>query len=120
MVDLVNGERSKQGLAPLIVDLELSRVARLKSQDMVEKNYFSHLSPTYGSPFEMMDKFAISYSYAGENIACKYTVAKAHEALMGSSGYRANMLSEDYTQIGIGIVDGGPCGKMLTQQFVGR
>jgi uncharacterized YkwD family protein len=120
MVQLVNQERTKQGLKPLIIDTELARVARIKSQDMADKNYFSHTSPTYGSPFEMMKKFGITYSTAGENIACNQSVAKAHDALMNSPGHRKNILSPDFTHIGIGIVQGGPCGKMFTQMFVGR
>jgi uncharacterized YkwD family protein len=118
MIELVNAERGKAGLTPLIADLELSQVARLKSQDMIANNYFSHDSPTYGSPFDMMKQFGISYTAAGENIACNQTVEKAHEALMNSSGHRANILSQNFTHIGIGIVDGGPCGKMFTQMFI--
>ncbi|MCD1258106.1 peptidoglycan-binding protein [Paenibacillus athensensis] len=120
MIDLVNKERAAAGLAPLAVDSALTRTARLKSQDMVDNNYFSHDSPAYGSPFDMMKNFGISYRTAGENIACNQSVQAAHEALMNSPGHRANILNKDYTHIGIGIVNGGPCGKMFTQQFVGR
>lgn len=120
MLHLVNAARSKNGLKPLIVDLQLSRVARIKSKDMAENNYFSHTSPTYGSPFEMMEKFGISYTSAGENIACNRNVEAAHQALMDSPGHRENILNQKFTHIGIGIVDGGMCGKMFTQMFVGR
>lgn len=120
MVDLVNQARQTAGLRPLIVDAQLSKVARLKSEDMVANNYFSHQSPTYGSPFDMMQKFGISFQSAGENIACNQTVAAAHQALMNSQGHRENILNPSYTHIGIGIVNGGPCGKMFTQEFVGR
>ncbi|MDU0203561.1 peptidoglycan-binding protein [Paenibacillus sp. MAH-36] len=120
MLDLVNKERAAVGLAALVVDPELTKTARLKSQDMVENKYFSHDSPTYGSPFDMMEKFGITYNAAGENIACNQTVQAAHEALMNSPGHKANILSKDYTHIGIGIVTGGPCGKMFTQQFIGK
>ncbi|MBP1156651.1 MULTISPECIES: CAP domain-containing protein [unclassified Paenibacillus] len=120
MLDLVNQARTEAGLSPFAVDLELSKVARLKSQDMVDKNYFSHDSPTYGSPFDMMKKFGIEYRTAGENIACNQNVTAAHQALMNSEGHRANILSKDFTHIGIGIVDGGPCGKMFTQQFIAK
>jgi uncharacterized YkwD family protein len=118
MVDLVNVARQEQGLGPLIVDSELSQTARLKSQDMVDNNYFSHQSPTYGSPFDMMKQFGISYSTAGENIACNQSVMAAHQALLDSPGHRANIMSTEFTRIGIGIVDGGQCGKMFTQQFI--
>lgn len=120
MVDLVNRERVKAGLATLAVDPALTYSARLKSKDMVDLNYFSHDSPTYGSPFDMMKAFGISYRTAGENIACNSAAAKAHTSLMNSSGHRENILKPGYTHIGIGIVDGGPCGKMFTQQFVGK
>ncbi|NQX69325.1 peptidoglycan-binding protein [Paenibacillus alba] len=120
MLDLVNKERTAAGLSPLIADAALIKTARLKSQDMVDNNYFSHDSPTYGSPFDMMEKFGITYNAAGENIACNQDVQAAHEALMNSPGHKANILSKDYTHIGIGIVNGGPCGKMFTQQFIGK
>ncbi|MEW9700238.1 CAP domain-containing protein [Paenibacillus sp. SI8] len=120
MIDLVNSARAAAGLPPLTVDLTLTKTARLKSQDMVDNNYFSHDSPTYGSPFDMMKRFGISYSAAGENIACNQNVEAAHQALMNSPGHKANILSKDYTHIGIGIVDGGSCGKMFTQQFIGK
>ncbi|WNR45781.1 peptidoglycan-binding protein [Paenibacillus roseipurpureus] len=120
MLDLVNKARRDAGLPPLTADLALTKTARLKSQDMVDNKYFSHDSPTYGSPFDMMEKFGIAYNAAGENIACNQNVQAAHDALMNSPGHRANILSKDYTHIGIGIVNGGPCGKMFTQQFIGK
>lgn len=120
MIDLINKARSEAGLSPLAVDLELSKVARLKSQDMTDKDYFSHDSPTYGSPFDMMKRFGIRYRTAGENIACNQNAESAHQALMNSEGHRANILSRDFTHIGIGIVEGGPCGKMFTQQFTAK
>ena len=79
------------GLAPLQVDMELVRLARLKSQDMIEHNYFSHQSPTYGSPFDMMRAAGITYRLAGENLAGAPTVERAHTSLMNSSGHRANI-----------------------------
>lgn len=116
MVNLVNQERQKAGVAPLKVDLELSRVARIKSQDMRDKGYFSHTSPTYGSPFEMMKSFGISYRTAGENIAKHSSVESAHAGLMNSDGHRKNILNPSFTHIGIGIVDG----RYYTQMFIGR
>ncbi len=120
MLELVNAERAKAGLQPFILDSSLSQAAEAKSQDMIDQQYFAHESPTYGSPFEMMTRFGISYRSAGENIACNQTVAAAHEALMNSSGHRANILSAQYTHIGIGIVSGGQCGKMFTQMFISK
>jgi uncharacterized YkwD family protein len=119
MVNLVNQERQKVGLKPLAVDKRLVRLARLKSQDMVDKNYFSHQSPTYGSPFDMMKNAGVTYRWAGENIAGAGTVDRAHNALMNSDGHRANILKPEFTHIGIGIIQGGPYGMMFTQMFIG-
>ncbi|NEU29681.1 hypothetical protein GN156_02690 [bacterium LRH843] len=119
MIDLVNQERSKQGLAPLKVNLELTKVARVKAQDMINKNYFDHQSPTYGSPFDMLNQFGIQYRTAGENLAGNQTVEAAHKALMNSQGHRENILNSNYQEVGIGIVDGGPYGKMFVQLFKG-
>ncbi|MDV2685039.1 CAP domain-containing protein [Alkalihalophilus lindianensis] len=119
MVDLVNEERQKQGLAPLKADLELTEVARVKAQDMIDNNYFAHQSPTYGSPFDMLNQFGVQYNTAGENLAGNQTVEAAHQALMNSDGHRANILGGNYTEVGIGIVDGGPYGKMFVQLFKG-
>lgn len=120
MLNLVNSERSKMGLRPLQADLKLTQVARLKSQDMIAKNYFSHTSPTYGSPFNMMKTYGITYRTAGENLAGNGSVTGAHTSLMNSSGHRANILNSNYTHVGIGIVSGGRYGMMFTQMFVGR
>ncbi|MGQ9754795.1 MAG: CAP domain-containing protein [Desulfotomaculales bacterium] len=119
MVELVNAARREAGLAPLVPDPVLTELARMKARDMVERQYFSHYSPTYGSPFDMMRAHGVSYRYAGENIAGAPTVAGAHNALMQSPGHRANILGTNYTKIGIGIVDGGPYGKMFVQLFTG-
>jgi uncharacterized YkwD family protein len=120
MLNLINQARAQNGLAPLQVDMKIVNTARLKSQDMINNNYFSHYSPTYGSPFDMMKSFGISYVKAGENIAGNQTVQAAHNALMNSPGHRANILDKDFTHIGIGIKNGGTYGKMFTQQFVSR
>ncbi|MCF6411145.1 CAP domain-containing protein [Pseudalkalibacillus salsuginis] len=119
MVDLVNQERQKAGLAPLEVDPALTKMARAKSKDMIDNNYFSHNSPTYGSPFDMMKQFGITYNTAGENIAGNSSVEGAHTSLMNSDGHRKNILGSQYTKVGIGIVDGGQYGKMFSQEFTG-
>ena len=92
----------------------------MKSKDMIEKGYFAHQSPTYGSPFEMMQKAGITFGYAGENLAGAPVVSRAHTSLMNSPGHRANILSSNFTHLGIGIIDGGPYGKMFTQLFIGK
>ena len=118
VVRLVNVERAKQGLSPLEYDWQLSRVARYKSEDMQKNKYFSHTSPTYGSPFNMMKNFGISYRTAGENIAKGYrTPATVVEGWMNSPGHRANILNSSFTHIGVGYVQNG---NYWTQMFVGR
>ena len=87
---------------------------------MIDKNYFDHTSPTYGSPFQMMSKHGVTYNYAGENLAGAPSVDIAHTNLMNSPGHRANILSPNYNYVGIGVKDGGPYGKMFVQEFVGR
>lgn len=105
VANLVNAERQKAGLKPLTLDSSISNVARTKSQDMADKKYFDHNSPTYGSPFDMMKKFGINYNAAGENIAMGQTTAKAvMNAWMNSPGHRANILSSKFGKIGVGYV----------------
>ncbi|KQC48606.1 sporulation protein [Geobacillus sp. Sah69] len=116
VVELTNKERAKYGLPPLQVDLALSKVAREKSRDMAVHNYFSHNSPTYGSPFEMMKKFGISYTAAGENIAKgQRTPQEVVNAWMNSEGHRANILNKNFTHIGVGFEENG---YIWTQQFI--
>ncbi len=118
VVELTNAERAKQGLAPLTLDTELSKVARIKSQDMQNKNYFDHNSPTYGSPFDMMKSFGISYTSAGENIAMgQKTPEQVVQAWMDSPGHRANIMNSSFTHIGVGYVASG---NYWTQQFIGK
>lgn len=119
MFELVNQERVKNGLRPYQIDMELVKVARVKAKDMVDRNYFAHHSPTYGSPFEMMKKFGITYRTAGENLAGASDVERAHVNLMNSPGHRANILHANFTKIGIGVVQGSPYGKIFVQLFTG-
>lgn len=117
VADLVNAERAKAGLPALKLNWELSRVARIKSQDMHDKKYFSHQSPTYGSPFDMIKKFGISYRAAGENIAQGYATPQAvMTGWMNSPGHRANILNSSFTQIGVGYFKDG---NYWTQMFIG-
>lgn len=121
VVILVNKERAKQGLAPLKDNWQLSRVARYKSEDMRDKNYFSHTSPTYGSPFDMIKNFGIRYMAAGENIAMgQQTAASVMNAWMNSPGHRSNILSRKFTEIGVGIAKNKNGTIYWTQQFIGR
>jgi len=117
VVRLVNEVRAKKGLKPLTENWELSRVARYKSRDMVDNRYFSHTSPTYGSPFQMIKAFGLSFRTAGENIAYGQRSPEAVvNAWMNSSGHRANILNASYTQIGVGYVSNG---HYWTQMFIG-
>ncbi|WP_049783358.1 CAP domain-containing protein [Mahella australiensis] len=119
MVGYINEERVKSGLKALAIDPELASVARLKAQDMRDKNYFSHTSPTYGSPFDMMKQFGLTYRTAGENIAKNSSVLKAHLAFMNSDGHKANILNGTFTHVGVGIVD-YQGGKIVVEMFIGR
>ena len=117
VIRLVNEIRRENGLNPLTANWELSRVARYKSQDMADNRYFSHTSPTYGSPFQMIKAFGLSYRTAGENIAMGYSTPQAVvDGWMNSSGHRANILNASYTQIGVGYVAQG---HYWTQMFIG-
>ncbi|MDR0889291.1 MAG: SafA/ExsA family spore coat assembly protein [Oscillospiraceae bacterium] len=117
VIRLVNEIRVQNGLRPLTANWELSRVARYKSQDMVDRKYFSHTSPTYGSPFDMIKAFGLSYRTAGENIAYGYpTAQRVVDGWMNSPGHRANILNANFTQIGVGYV---AAGHYCTQMFIG-
>lgn len=116
VVRLVNEIRAKNGLSQLTEDWELSRVARFKSQDMKDNKYFSHTSPVYGSPFEMIRNFGIPYRSAAENIAKGQATPQAVvNAWMNSSGHRANILNGSFKKIGVGYVSGG---NYWTQMFI--
>lgn len=120
VVDLVNVERSKAGLNPLTLDADVSNVATKKSQDMIDNNYFAHNSPTYGSPFDMLKKFGISYKTAGENIAMgQKTPKEVVNAWMNSEGHRKNILNPNYSKIGVGVAQKSGGSIYWTQIFVG-
>lgn len=117
VIRLVNDIRMQNGLGTLTANWELSRVARYKSEDMAAGGYFSHTSPTYGTPFQMMRAFGLNYRSAGENIAYgQRTPAAVVDAWMNSSGHRANILNASYTQIGVGYCAEG---HYWTQMFIG-
>ena len=118
VVELTNQERAKNGLPALKLDVELSKVARDKSKDMQTKNYFSHTSPTYGSPFDMMKAYGISYKAAGENIAMgQRSPEEVVQAWMNSQGHRENIMNPNFTHIGVGHVTAG---NYWTQMFIGK
>jgi len=118
VIELTNAERRKNGLSDLKADSALSNVAREKSKDMKAKNYFSHTSPTYGSPFDMMRDFGITYNTAGENIAMgQRSPEEVVQAWMNSEGHRKNILNGNFTHIGVGYVEDG---NYWTQMFIGK
>ncbi|OAS85306.1 serine protease [Metabacillus litoralis] len=107
VVQLVNQQRAKAGLKPLTHRADVKNVAQKKAEDMINSNYFSHTSPNYGSPFDMLKTFGISYSYAGENIAKgQKTPQEVMNAWMNSSGHRANILKPEFDTIGVGFYHG--------------
>lgn len=121
VVNLTNQERTKRGLQPLKVATDLSNMAGVKATDMRDNHYFDHNSPKYGSPFDMMKQFGISYSYAGENIAAgQRTPQEVVNAWMNSPGHRANILNSHYTYIGVGYVQGGSYGSYWVQEFISK
>lgn len=118
VIDLTNAERSKNGLPGLTMDNQLCGVAQKKSVDMQQNNYFSHTSPTYGSPFDMMRDFGVTYNSAGENIAQgQQTPQAVVQAWMNSEGHRKNILSNSFTHIGVGYEQNG---NHWTQMFIGK
>lgn len=121
VIRLVNVQRANNGLAPLTANWQLSRVARYKADDMRDKNYFSHYSSTYGSPFDMMRNFGLSFYAAGENIAeGQTTPAQVMNSWMNSQGHRANILNPNYSEIGVGCSRGGTYGFYWSQMFIKR
>jgi len=121
VVALTNAERAKAGLGPLKMNWELQRMARIKSEDMRNRNYFSHNSPSFGSPFNMMKSFGITYTSAGENIAAgQDTPESVVRSWMNSPGHRANILKAEYNQIGCGVAFGGSYRVYWTQEFIRR
>lgn len=120
VLDLINNQRGENGLKPLEIDYEVQRVAKIKAQDMVDNNYFAHESPVYGTPFNMLNSFKISYKTAGENIAGNSTNSGAVTAWMNSQGHRANILNQSFTYTGIGVVSSKKYGKIYVQMFIGK
>ncbi|MBE6992879.1 MAG: sporulation protein [Ruminococcaceae bacterium] len=117
VLELVNKYRAQYGLGALTLSDELSNVAQAKAQDMKNNNYFAHNSPTYGTPFDMMQSFGVTYRTAGENIAMGYSSpAAVVEGWMNSEGHRANILNGSFTQMGLGYVSSG---NYWCQMFIG-
>jgi len=117
MLELVNQERVQRGLSPLKADPEMTEVARAHSKDMFARGYFAHFTPEGKSPFDRMDAAHVQYTTAVENLALAHSLPIAHNGLMNSPGHRANILNPAYGRVGIGILDGGFYGLMVSQEF---
>ncbi|HEX7846831.1 MAG TPA: CvpA family protein [Chitinophagaceae bacterium] len=117
MLQMVNAERQKHGLKPVQADPELTTVARAHSQDMFTRGYFAHESPEGKDPFDRMRTANIKFYAAGENLALAQTLEIAHNGLMNSPGHRANILNPAFGRLGIGVLDGGFYGLMISQEF---
>jgi len=117
MLELVNNERTKNGLQPLKADPEMTEVARAHSKDMFARGYFSHYTPERKDPFDRMKAANVKFLAAGENLALGQTLTICHQGLMNSPGHRANILRPTYGRLGIGILDGGIHGLMISQEF---
>ncbi|MDQ0350395.1 putative YkwD family protein [Alkalibacillus filiformis] len=119
VVRLTNEQREQHGLNPVELDTQLTDVAQRKSVDMADNNYFSHNSPTYGSPFDMLDHYDVSYTGASENIAAgQHSAEEAVNNWMNSEGHRENILNESWTHIGVGYEDSGNMSPYWTQMFI--
>ncbi len=117
MLQLVNAERTKRGLSALQADPELTEVARAHSRDMFARGYFAHITPEGKSPFDRMNDAHVHYLTAGENLALAHSLSIAHNGLMNSPGHRANILNPSFRRVGLGILDGGFYGLMVSQEF---
>lgn len=120
VLNLINETRKNQGLSELIIDDLLNSTAQTKAKDMVANNYFAHESPTYGSPFQMMQDAGITYKTAGENIAGNQSVESAVNSWIASETHRQNILSNAYNYIGIGLEKSNTYGYVIVVMFIGK
>ena len=119
ILKLINDYRVKNGVPKLAMGSKLLKMARLKAKDMTDKSYFSHTSPTYGSPFEMMKNYGLSYKMAGENIAGNPSLEGAVNSWINSPTHRENLLSTSYNYVGIGISKSSIYGNIVVAMFAG-
>ena len=120
ILEKINAERIANGLPALTLDSLLTATAQTKAEDMVENNYFSHTSPTYGSPFEMMQNAGVTYISAGENIAGNSSIDDAITSFLSSEEHSKNILSNSYNYIGIGIEKSNTYGYVIVLMFIGK
>jgi len=117
MLEMMNEERAKEGLKPLQADPEMAAVARAHSKDMFARGYFAHNNPDGQDPFDRMEAAKVKFRTAGENLALAQTLEIAHTNLMNSPGHRANIMNPAFGRVGIGVLDGGFYGLMISQEF---
>lgn len=120
LLSIINAERQRNNLPNLEIDEKLQNVAKLKATDIAQNNYFSHISPTYGTPFEMLKAHNVSYKTASENIAGNSNIQSAFDAWISSDSHKKNILSNDYNYTGIGVVDSIAYGKIIVELFIGK
>lgn len=120
LLSIINSERQKNNLPNLEIDEQLQNVAKLKATDIAQNNYFSHISPTYGTPFEMLKSHNIAYKTASENIAGNSSIKSAFNAWISSDSHKENILSNDYNYTGIAVVDSIAYGKIIVELFIGK
>jgi uncharacterized protein YkwD len=115
VLEMINEERAKNNLPPYQLDLTLTRLARMKAKDLLEHNVFSHESPTYGSPYDMLATYNVDYIRAGENLSSAGNIWVSHYRLMNSNGHRRNILHSHFTHVGIGVLQNG--GRVMVAQL---
>ena len=120
LLNLINNERKANNLQEYQIDETLQNVAKLKAEDIVKNNYFSHISPTFGTPYEMLKSYNIPYKTGSENIAGNSNVKSAFESFMKSESHKNNILSNEYNYTGIAVVDSIAYGKIIVEFFIGR
>ncbi len=117
MLNLVNAERQRYGVRPLVYDPVLASVAEAHARDMIGRGYFGHISPRGTTPAARAGRAGLRFSALGENLAGDTSVADAHRLLVASPPHRANLLNAAYTRMGVSVVEGGPYGLMIVELF---
>lgn len=117
MLKDVNWERASRGIPVLTFSQVLTKVAQNHCSDMLKRGYFSHYTPEGLSPFDRMAQVDIIFNYAGENLALAPSEDLAMKGLMQSPGHKENILSPNFRQLGVGVIDGGIYGEMFCQEF---
>jgi uncharacterized protein YkwD len=118
MAALINQERMEAGLKKLEIDPDLIKLAREKSLDMVNHNYFGHISEILGSVYDQLKREGVSYRLVAENLVGAPDCRKAYQQISSSPAHQGNIMNPHFSRMGIGIVKGGPYGEMITQVLI--